>query len=285
MTTYYHELLPKESMQELIPATRSRGLAYRLSAEQIAKAPERKRAVLQTVFLDENRAAFKAILPAPLTGRRVLDLGCGSGITSNRAGTLGARGRFLRPHVRARPSFLASLRAKDMGLFNYPRNLRWRYEAAAISRRKLRLRHSSTVFSSGRPRGGGAVPCPKASFSFLAKVSLRILQPDGHLYIGIENRYGYGYFFGVPEDHTGVKYASLVPRWLANVLRSSAQMGHQYRTYTYGYGGMHKLLHEVCWILLKCKLLCASIPDYRNFHELYALDARSRPKFFSLLSL
>jgi SAM-dependent methyltransferase/aminoglycoside phosphotransferase (APT) family kinase protein len=259
---YYHELLPREGMQELI--RRSRDADWRIAlAEQIAKAPERNRALLQTVFLDENRAAFKAILP-PLDGRRVLDLGCGSGITS-----IGLA-RWAREVVSCdltfeRVAFLA-LRAQEMGLSNIR-------AICAGDTRPLPFPDASfdCVVLNGVlewSAAEGSRPVRDGQLEFLGEV-LRILQPDGHLYIGIENRYGYGYFFGIPEDHTGVKYAALAPRWLADVLVKRAN-GHPYRTYTYGYRGMHKLLDGAGF---PSATFFAPIPDYRDFHELYPLDA------------
>jgi SAM-dependent methyltransferase/aminoglycoside phosphotransferase (APT) family kinase protein len=264
---YYHELLPKEGMQELI--RRSRDADWRVAlAEQIAKTPERNRALLQTVFLDENRAAFKAILP-PLDGRRVLDLGCGSGITS-----IGLA-RWAREVVSCdltfeRVAFLA-LRAHEMGLSNIR-------TVCAGDTRPLPFPDGSfdCVVLNGVLEWSAAEgdrPVREGQLEFLGEV-LRILQPDGHLYIGIENRYGYGYFFGAPEDHTGVKYAALAPRWLADILVKHAN-GHPYRTYTYSYGGMRKLLKKAGF---RSASFFAPIPDYRSFRELYALDApRSSP--------
>src|SRR5207247_3905314 len=106
----------------------------------------------------------------------------------------------------------------------------------------------------------GNRPVRDGQIEFLEEVH-RILKPDGHLYIGIENRYGYGYFFGVPEDHTGVKYAALAPRWLADVLVTRAN-GHPYRTYTYSYAGLRSLLGEAGF---PSASFFAPIPDYRDF--------------------
>ena len=48
----------------------------------------------------------------------------------------------------------------------------------------------------------------------------RILKPDGQLFVAIENRWNYEYFGGRPDHHSGLKYGSLLPRFLANSIRS-----------------------------------------------------------------
>jgi len=86
---------------------------------------------------------------------------------------------------------------------------------------------------------------------FLRKLH-RLLKDDGILLIGIENRFGYGAFLGA-EDHSGVAYTSLMPRFMASLyLRVNRRPHHrtalnprrQYRTYTYGERGYRRLLAQ-----------------------------------------
>lgn len=94
----------------------------------------------------------------------------------------------------------------------------------------------------------------------------RILRPGGVVYIGIEGRFGLQYLLGA-YDHSSVRYTSLVPRKIADVLvrkfreRSRRRpthrsVWHDYRTYTYTHSGYRKLLRacgfgpiEFCWAL------------------------------------
>lgn len=68
----------------------------------------------------------------------------------------------------------------------------------------------------------------------------RILKPEGQLFVGIENRWGYEYFTGRPDHHSGLPLASLLPRFAANVY-SVARNHRPYRTYTYSFAGMRRL--------------------------------------------
>src|ERR1700674_2367291 len=86
---------------------------------------------------------------------------------------------------------------------------------------------------------------------FLKRVC-RLLKNDGMLLIGIENRAGLGLLMG-GNDHSGIPYTSLVPRWVASFMLRHTSKPHfrtqlnprrQYRTYTYSVRGYRKLLSE-----------------------------------------
>lgn len=87
----------------------------------------------------------------------------------------------------------------------------------------------------------------------------RILAPDGEVYIGIENRTAYTYFLGFPEDHTGLRFASLLPRPIAN-LYSKIKRHKPFRTYTYTREGYKKLVSGSGFESAK---IYPVIPDYR----------------------
>lgn len=100
---------------------------------------------------------------------------------------------------------------------------------------------------------GSEGPVKDAQVNFLSEIR-RVLKDDGILYIGIENRFGYVYFKG-GLDHTGTRYTSLMPRWMATLvlMRQCIKGRHNfwfslssnmdsYRTYTYSVFGYRKLL-------------------------------------------
>jgi SAM-dependent methyltransferase len=259
---YYHGLLPKARMREMLQRSRTMGWEAAF-AYQIAQEPSHRKEALREVLLNENRAAFKTILDG-LGGKRVLDLGCGSGSTSiNLARWAGEvvgcdltweRVAFLA--MRARALGLANLRPLCGGDTRPLPFLDGSFDCVVLN----------GVLEWSAAEGTGPVRAMQRDF---LKEVRRILRPDGQLYIGIENRLGLFYFLGQPEDHTGVKYAALAPRWLADVLVRRAR-GHPYRTYTYSRHGCQTLLREAGYRSVQ---FYAPVPDYRNFQEIVALDA------------
>lgn len=91
----------------------------------------------------------------------------------------------------------------------------------------------------------------------LLKEIKRVLKPSGCLYIGIENRYGIQFFLG-GRDHSGMKFTSLLPRKIADIIvRKFRKTGgdydidkrikedwQDYRTFTYSKYGYEKLLSD-----------------------------------------
>ena len=94
------------------------------------------------------------------------------------------------------------------------------------------------------------------------------LKPGGTLYIGIENRLAYNYFFGAP-DHSDLPFTSLVPRWMANwIMQRKSQQSRRttrasgaYRTYTYSYWGYKSLLRKTGYSDIRIYIV---LPDYNN---------------------
>jgi SAM-dependent methyltransferase len=86
-----------------------------------------------------------------------------------------------------------------------------------------------------------------------------ILRTGGILLMGIENRIGYKYLRGSPDDHTGLRFTNLMPRRLANSYMKLRKKG-SYRTYTYTMPGYKKLLQEAGF---KDATFYAASPDYR----------------------
>lgn len=113
---------------------------------------------------------------------------------------------------------------------------------------------------------------PTAAQKRFLRQCRRILKPDGWLYVGIENRWGFPYFLGRNEEHIDLKLASLLPRWLAT-LYASAVRGKPYRTYTYGPQGYRHLMRAAGF---EEPALYGVLPDYRSFAELRPLDRAER---------
>lgn len=107
----------------------------------------------------------------------------------------------------------------------------------------------------------------RVQIDFLKELG-RVLKPNGHLFITIENRFGAGYFAGVREEHTRMRFVSLLPRRLGD-LYSQRVRGKPIRTYTYSRSGYRSLLQAAgvgvvdFWGLL---------PSYRLMEKALALD-------------
>jgi len=215
--------------------------------------------------LDRRRAGWKYLLPLA-EGGRVLDFGCG----------WGALALSLSPHF-------AQAWVSDV----IP-------ERVAVAVRRLReqgCESAAGVVCSGWPR----LPFPDEFFDqvvingvlewmptsiqgcspkevhrrFLCEVA-RVLKPTGVLYIGVENRYGYRYFQGQREEHTKLRFVSLLPRFLGRLYHRLMGQG-AYRTYTYGRRQFISLLADAGY---KHRAFWWPYPDYREFDRMVCLDDR-----------
>ena len=110
---------------------------------------------------------------------------------------------------------------------------------------------------------------------FLKECS-RVLNNDGCVYIGIENRIAIKYFLTVPEDHMGIRFISLLPRYLADKI-CIMKTGRPYLARTYTKMGYKTLLNKTGF---KKALYYMPIPDYRIFDNLVPSDNRSIQKYF-----
>lgn len=97
----------------------------------------------------------------------------------------------------------------------------------------------------------------------------RKLAPGGHLYVGIENRWGYHYFLGTADDHTKIWGTNLMPRGIANLV-TRAKTGRDYRAYTHSLGGLKRLLHESGFESVD---VYATIPTYRRPKDFLPLSS------------
>ncbi|MBU1102655.1 methyltransferase domain-containing protein [Patescibacteria group bacterium] len=70
-----------------------------------------------------------------------------------------------------------------------------------------------------------------------------LLKPGGCLYIGIENRFGLPLLTGRGLDHSGLRFTSIMPRFLARIY-AKIRRKSDYRTYTYTRRGYEKLLND-----------------------------------------
>ena len=104
----------------------------------------------------------------------------------------------------------------------------------------------------------------------------RVLKPGGNLFLGIENRYFLGYFLGIPEPHTNLKYISLLKREKAEALSQDLR-GSSYLELTHSKDDYIKLLKEAGFEKIETFWL---YPNYRTPHYIIPLDKPKIIKFF-----
>src|SRR5687768_4395026 len=201
-----------------------------------------------------GRYAWKLFLDLPPRGR-FLDFGCGLGsLTQNFAPHVGevvaldltwerlqfAQQRFARFNSNDRITVVAG---GDGPRLPFPDSyfdgialsgvLEWigdDFDVYSLSGSRVTkaVKMLATFFGQRNPR--------RTQLRFLRELR-RVLKPAGQLFVAIENRWGYEYFTGRPDHHSGLRYGSLLPRFLANAYSIASSRRHPYRTYTYSYWG------------------------------------------------
>lgn len=97
----------------------------------------------------------------------------------------------------------------------------------------------------------------------------RVLKAGGTIYIAIENRIGLQYFLGHPDDHVNVRFASLLPRRLANLF-TKLRRNTPYRTYTYTPNALARLAESAGFRAAK---LFSVFPHYNTIARLSPFSA------------
>jgi SAM-dependent methyltransferase/uncharacterized protein YbaR (Trm112 family) len=259
---YYYGEIPQSEMRRMLDRVRAVGLEDGLrDAMQTAKNPD--------YFIDyamrDGRAGWMFYLPIRPRAR-ILDIGCGPGSLSI---SLARHGHevFGVDLTLERVQFLM-LRARELGLDNICAihggdGSHWPFSDGAFDLVILNgvlewLAHGS---SDRSPRA--------VQLRFLGEAA-RVLRRDGHVFVGIENRYGKDYFFGKLEEHARLPYVSLFPRWIAD-LYARARSGQPYRTWTYSSRGLSALLRQAGF---RRRRLLLPIPDYREYYRI--VDGESK---------
>jgi ubiquinone/menaquinone biosynthesis C-methylase UbiE len=88
----------------------------------------------------------------------------------------------------------------------------------------------------------------------------RTLKSLGVFWLGIENRYACDYFLGVTDHHSGLRFVTFIPRFIANHY-SKLIKKQPYRTYLYNYWELRKILQSAG---LRIKKFLVGFPFYAN---------------------
>lgn len=209
-------------------------------------------------FIPETRAAGRLLLPAN-SSARVLDLGCGIGpLSINFA-------RYFDEVIGVDRGLtqlqLLRLRGQQAGI----ENLR---HVCAGDRRYLPFpaERFDIVLLNGVLEWIGTRNASDPRLQqrdFLREVN-RILKPEGEIYLGIENRFAIRYLLGEADEHTKLKFVTILPRKLANLF-SVLKKGEPYRVYTYSRWGYRRLLREAAFQAVRFYLPRS---NYRKFSQI-----------------
>lgn len=108
---------------------------------------------------------------------------------------------------------------------------------------------------------------------FLKKI-YSSLKEKGCLYLAIENRYDLFYFLGLPEQHCGIRFISLLPRFMQDGL-SLLLRGRRFRSWTHSKIALTKLLRSTGFCNINFNY---AFPDYREPE--FVLNHKGGMKFF-----
>jgi ubiquinone/menaquinone biosynthesis C-methylase UbiE len=262
---YYYGEIPQKAMRVLIQATEQTGWHQALE-EFLSTFPPAEAEFHRRYVMLEARAAWKYLLHVPPDGV-VLDIGCGWGATSLALArtfkTVVAmdmtleRLQFLQMRSLSEGfDNLAFYRGGDGQFLPFAGGT---FDAVVVNG----VLEWIPIGKSGDPR--------QVQIQFLREVG-RILKPNGQLYLGIENRLGFKYFLGQVEDHTGVRFISLLPRKLADIY-SRLVRREPFRNYTYTKGGLQCVLKEAGY---KGTEFYIPTKDYREFGQISKADGNWR---------
>ena len=107
------------------------------------------------------------------------------------------------------------------------------------------------------------------------KEARRVLKKGGCLYCATENRWSAINFLGCRDTHSGLRFAPVLPRWLAN-LQSRIARGKDFREYTHTFRGHKRMIKEAGF---SSSVFYAPLPSYRNFHYFLPLQDYRKIEF------
>lgn len=228
----------RDAMERALVLARTHG--WRVAVREVLAG---RHAHLREMVEGDARVDWLRLLPPG--PRRILEVGSGWGQTSVLLARDPRNHVLALERVRARAEFIALRRDQD-GIAN------------------LDVAHGDFLRASIEPSAfdlvtmigvlewlGLAGPEPAAALQArgLARAHAA-LRPGGWLCIGIENRWGINNLLGA-RDHTGLRFTSVMPRWLADAyVRArrpsyrSERMPAGYRTLTHSGAQLRRMLCE-----------------------------------------
>ena len=249
---YFREKMPREVLRRIIDEEDLLSACYRAFKQELGWKYD-------FYALDQNRGAA-ALLSALGPETVALDYGSGWG-TVTRFAAQHARHLFsmdltyesLRFCHRTGPANITCLHGGDSG------GLPFRDGVLDLVILNGVLEWIPQYRLEGPPR--------QVQVAFLREVK-RVLKPGGQVLIAIENRFGLDYFRGRRDEHTGIRYITVLPRFLADRL-SRRRRNEPYRALTHGRSGYRRLLADAG---LGDVDFAVPKPDYREIRQLLPRD-------------
>ncbi|MEE9145232.1 MAG: class I SAM-dependent methyltransferase, partial [Candidatus Binatia bacterium] len=99
----------------------------------------------------------------------------------------------------------------------------------------------------------------------------KLLNKNGYIYIGIENRFYYGHFVGHCDPHIPVSYVTVLPRPLADLI-CRYKIGDIYRPYLYSHRGYRQLLRDAGFQDIE---IYSALPSYNDPQYLICMKSSS----------
>jgi len=239
-STYYWGEITQSDMRQVLEEARSKG--WRQSVAEILQV---KYPHLVNMVLGEDRIDWVHFLPMK-SNLTILDVGSGWGQAS-----------FL--FAKDQSNTVVSLeKIRERGLFQAIRGEQDKVQNIHIvngdflnAKFKKHVFDLITLIGVLEWVGVDGLPQNPRNVQLNAlRKAYRLLRNDGILCIGIENRIGFNNFLG-GRDHSGLRFTSLMPRFLADIyvrmrkpLYRSNMKFRGYRTYTYSMYGYKNLLKE-----------------------------------------
>ena len=186
---------------------------------------------------------------------RALDVGCGFGslplgLAEYYRNTVGAE--FL-PNRIAYASTRAAEDARNSCLFVRASGLSLPFATGTFGLATLNgVLEWAGIYAAGNPRA--------LQLQMLGEAR-RVLAPDGHLAVAIENRFAMESLLGMPDTHTGVIWPTVLPRWMASAL-TQWRTGARFRTYLYHPSSYRRLFRAAGFPSARVFDLISSYNDY-----------------------
>lgn len=262
---FYWNEIPRPDMERVLHAAQTDGWQTALFDVLNPAGSE-----VHATVGDERRADWRHLLP--LSGEsRALDLGCGWGAAA--LALAETCGQVVAMDATWERIHFLDIRRRQQGVRNlYPVHggdtLTFPFPGAYFD---------LVVLVGVLEWFGESYPdLPPRAAQLKALRNLRaMIKPEGHLYVGIENRLGYDYLMGRP-DHNGLPFVGLLPRRLADWV-SRRYTGRPFRTYQYSLWGYRKLLQAAGFGNVQ---FYGNLPQYRHPHFYLPLNGSRAFDYF-----